>query len=167
MKNILVAVDFEKGIDPILKQAITTAKAYKSKLWIIHVVRAVKSQIGYSLSNQNLPGLMASGEGYYNQLFDLETTRKMVATELHQEHNTLLRYCNSIKEENIEVQGLLIEGDPAEVILTETIKKEIDLIILGTHGHGLLHKTLVGSISEQVIHKSTKPILLIPTQIKI
>ena len=166
MKNILVALDFEIGVEPILTHAIKAAKAYQAKLWIIHVVTSVKSQIGYSLSTQSLPGLMAAGEGYYNQLFDLETTRNMIAAELHKEHNVLLGYCDSIKKDNIEVQGLLIEGDPAEVIISESQKKGIDLIIMGTHGHGLLHKTIIGSISDQVIHKSSKPTLLIPTQTK-
>jgi len=166
MKNILVALDFEIEVEPILSQAIKAAKAYQAKLWIIHVVTPVKSQLGYSLSTQSLPGLMAAGEGYYNQLFDLETTRSMIATELHKEHNVLLDYCDSIKKDNIDVQGLLIEGDPAEIIVSESQKKEIDLIILGTHGHGLIHKTIIGSISEQVIQKSTKPTLLIPTKTK-
>lgn len=162
MKNILVAVDFEKGINPILTQALSMAKAYQAKLWIVHVVTPVKSQIGYNLSTQSIPGLMAAGEGYYSQLFNLDTTRKMIATELHNEHNKLLEYCDKIKAENIEVQGLLIQGDPAEVIIMESKKKEIDVIILGTHGHGLFHKTIMGSTSEQVIHQSSKPTLLIP-----
>jgi nucleotide-binding universal stress UspA family protein len=164
MKNILVGIDLESNVDTILEYATKMAKPTHAKLWIVHVVRPAESQMGYTLSTQGLPGLLASGEGFYNQLFDLETTRKVIATELHHEHAKLLKYSERIKAQQIDVQGLLIEGDPSEAILSEAKEKEVDLIILGTHGHGLMHKTIVGSISEQIIHKTTIPVLLIPTQ---
>jgi nucleotide-binding universal stress UspA family protein len=39
---------------------------------------------------------------------------------------------------------------------------EVELIVLGSHGHGLLFDALVGSISAGVLRKSTLPVLIVP-----
>ena len=46
---------------------------------------------------------------------------------------------------------------------TETLKQfGADLIILGTHGRGVMYQVLVGSTSEGVLKKSKRPLLLVP-----
>jgi nucleotide-binding universal stress UspA family protein len=36
------------------------------------------------------------------------------------------------------------------------------MIILGSHGHGLLHKALLGSVSESIIHHARCNIMIVP-----
>ena len=52
----------------------------------------------------------------------------------------------------------------AETILKNAEKLNAELIILGTHGHGVIHKVLVGSVSASIIKKATCPVMLIPAR---
>ncbi|MHC4140295.1 MAG: universal stress protein [Planctomycetota bacterium] len=39
----------------------------------------------------------------------------------------------------------------------------MDIIIVGTHGHGGVHHMIFGSVSEGVLRSSSCPVLVIPT----
>jgi nucleotide-binding universal stress UspA family protein len=39
-----------------------------------------------------------------------------------------------------------------------------ELLVLGSHGHGVLADVLLGSISNHVVHHSTVPVLVVPTR---
>jgi nucleotide-binding universal stress UspA family protein len=53
-------------------------------------------------------------------------------------------------------------GHPPEEILNTADKEECDLIILGTHGKGFLAHTFLGSVSNAVLHRTRKPVFIIP-----
>jgi nucleotide-binding universal stress UspA family protein len=66
-----------------------------------------------------------------------QTVRDRVALELRQEH----RSTQQVAE-----------------------KLDIDLIVMGSHGRGALHRALLGSVSEGVLHKATCPVMIIPVK---
>ncbi|HDY68944.1 MAG TPA: universal stress protein [Candidatus Scalindua sp.] len=49
------------------------------------------------------------------------------------------------------------------VILDESSKLKIDLIVVGSHGHGAVYHLIVGSVSEEVLQRSSCPVLVVPT----
>lgn len=54
-------------------------------------------------------------------------------------------------------------GDaPAEEILRAAERKEVDLLILATHGHGALKRALIGSVASAVARRADCPVLLVP-----
>ncbi|MBM3302653.1 MAG: universal stress protein, partial [Deltaproteobacteria bacterium] len=57
---------------------------------------------------------------------------------------------------------LVVDGYPAEQILLMADELDCDVIIMGTHGKGLLGHTFLGSVSEKVLHRTRKPIFIIP-----
>ena len=56
----------------------------------------------------------------------------------------------------------MIQGPTVQALLDEAEKLGTDVIIMGSHGHGVLHQVLMGSVCEGVLHKSTRPVLVIP-----
>lgn len=64
-------------------------------------------------------------------------------------------------EFGIEVQSLLCEGDPAEVILDVAQGKKADLIVLGTYGRKGLNRLLMGSVTSHVIAEATTDVLVV------
>lgn len=54
------------------------------------------------------------------------------------------------------------EGDPAEEILRRASAGKVDLLVLGTHGHGGLSRALIGSVSSVVARRAECPRLLVP-----
>ena len=51
-------------------------------------------------------------------------------------------------------------GDPADVIVETAEEREIDLIVMTTHGYGGLDRMLFGSVAEHVMRKAPCPVLI-------
>ena len=64
-------------------------------------------------------------------------------------------------EFGIEVQSLLCEGDPPEVILDVAQGKKADLIVLGTYGRRGLNRLLMGSVTSRIILDSPADVLVV------
>jgi nucleotide-binding universal stress UspA family protein len=58
------------------------------------------------------------------------------------------------------VTTLLVEGPPAKALIERAKSGAFDLIVMGSHGHGRLHATLLGCVSQKVLHASPIPVLL-------
>jgi nucleotide-binding universal stress UspA family protein len=52
-------------------------------------------------------------------------------------------------------------GRPVDHILTLVDEEKIDLVILGTHGRGLVGHLLIGSVAERVVRRSAVPVLTV------
>ena len=52
-------------------------------------------------------------------------------------------------------------GEPGPVIASYARAKKIDLIVMGTRGHGSLAGVLLGSVATKVIHLAATPVLLV------
>ena len=59
------------------------------------------------------------------------------------------------------VESLILEGSPADVICERAKNLACDLIIMGTRGRGKFERALLGSVSEDVILKSTVPVTVV------
>ncbi|MGH3473332.1 MAG: universal stress protein [Aeromicrobium sp.] len=59
-----------------------------------------------------------------------------------------------------EVERVLLRGVPSEGLCTSALDAE--LLVLGSHGHGAVHDTLVGSTSLRAIHRATCPVVILP-----
>jgi nucleotide-binding universal stress UspA family protein len=58
-------------------------------------------------------------------------------------------------------QKLILSGDPAPAILKTIDSKNIDLVVMGSHGRKGLEETIFGSVAENVIKKSSVPVLCV------
>jgi nucleotide-binding universal stress UspA family protein len=57
---------------------------------------------------------------------------------------------------------ILVRDGPVAAALIETAEKErIDLIVMATHGRSGLQRVVYGSVAEQLLRSSAKPILLV------
>ena len=56
----------------------------------------------------------------------------------------------------------VVEGYPAEVILSVADEEKCDIIIMGTHGKGVISHTFLGSVAERVLRRTRKPVFVIP-----
>ncbi len=66
------------------------------------------------------------------------------------------------KNQTFVTDKILIEyGNPAEVILETAVKRDCDLIVMGTHGQGVITDVLIGSTAKRVVKRSTIPVLVI------
>ncbi len=162
MKNILAAIDFTDVSNEIVEKGAELAKALDAKLWVVHVAPPVSTQLDMNIVSYDLPGLNSVGNSFYSELLNIDEARKTVASRLKDEHNYMLDLAKRYNEQGIDVNSLLLEGSEVDRILEKAEQKKVDLILMGSHGHGLLHKAIIGSISEGVIKRSKVPVMLIP-----
>ncbi|MDI6873789.1 universal stress protein [Candidatus Solincola sp.] len=66
-----------------------------------------------------------------------------------------------VKEAGLEVETLVRFGSAASEILREAEEGGYDLVIMGSHGRGVLGGFLLGSVSNRVVHHARCPVLIV------
>ncbi len=63
--------------------------------------------------------------------------------------------------EGVDVVASLVEGSPAEVLVTAAL--DADLVVVGSRGHGGFTGLLLGSVSQHLVTHSRCPVVVVPT----
>jgi nucleotide-binding universal stress UspA family protein len=63
-----------------------------------------------------------------------------------------------------QAKARVIEGDPGAVICHLAADERFDLIVLGSHGSGIVKRALLGSVSHHVLHHAPCPVLVVRAQ---
>lgn len=142
MKNIVAALDFSERTEAVISLASAQAKAFGAHLWLVHVAAPEPGFVGYDAGPQSV--------------------RDNVAKHIRERHREIQELADKVRATGTETTALLIRGSTIKALLAEAERLEADLIVLGSHGHGLMHRVLLGSVSQAVLQKSTIPVLLIP-----
>jgi nucleotide-binding universal stress UspA family protein len=61
----------------------------------------------------------------------------------------------------IEHQNMVVESLPVPAITEYADTHDIDLIAMGTHGRGSIQRILLGSVAEEVLRRTTVPLLTV------
>lgn len=69
--------------------------------------------------------------------------------------------CNQLEEEGLRATYLLRDGIVPDTILEQAEVMQADLIAMSTHGRTGMLRLLLGSVAEQVVHRSKIPVVLI------
>jgi nucleotide-binding universal stress UspA family protein len=142
--SILVPVDLSPISERVCDVAAEAAKARGVKIWLIHVAEPEPEFVGYD------PGP--------------DVVRHQVAADLRKEHRELQTLADKTAALGVEVTPLLIQGSTVDTILEQAEHHAVDLIVMATHGRGLMYQMLVGSVSEGVLHRTKCPILFVPAR---
>lgn len=144
VKKILWPSDASESANKALETAIEVAKQYNAKLYGLQVVTEVPTltDTGPPMSGLDIPK-------YEDEL------RKGAQEALEE-------LVKGKVPDSIEVETFIKMGKAAEVILSFVKEKQIDLIVMATHGRSGLSHLLLGSVAENVIRHSPVPTLIIP-----
>jgi nucleotide-binding universal stress UspA family protein len=66
-----------------------------------------------------------------------------------------------IRRHNISFRTRWLVGRPAQEIVRLAGEEHANFIVMGTHGHGLLGRALLGSVAQGVLVQSEVPVLLV------
>jgi nucleotide-binding universal stress UspA family protein len=146
-KNILVPTDFSEAANDALEYALSLAKIFQSKLFLMHVYEPM---IYYSDAPMGMPDLIELEQG----------VRTSAERSLQQLHEKFIKTRES-EFGIIPVETLLVQGKPFVEIIKAAREKTADLIILSTHGRSGLEHILLGSVTEKVVRKSPCPVLTV------
>ena len=73
----------------------------------------------------------------------------------------LARHGEALRGRGLECEEVVREGYPATVIVDEADNLEVDLVVIGTHGHTGLKHLLLGSVAQRVVQKAPCPVLTV------
>lgn len=144
MKNILIALELEDEqlSQTLIAEAAKLALAFNAKCWLIHIAAPEPDFVGYEVGPQYI--------------------RDLLAEDLKADHQKIYAYTKDLEARGVSAEGLMIQGPTVESIMNEIKKLEIDLLVLGNKHHGILYSTFVGSVTDNIVQKTSIPVYLIP-----
>ena len=137
--NILVPVDGSDNSYRALDAALLLSEKLSSNVTVLHVM-------------EQLPITHIGSEKLLSEL--LEAYKK--------ENQDILSKCSEIAtQKGLTIKTLLLQGNPASVILDHSKKEKFDLLIMGSRGLGKFKELILGSVSGKIVHHSPCAVLLI------
>lgn len=135
-ERILFPTDGSEGAATALEHAVSLAETYGATLHVLYV------------ANSNRDSVTTMGE----QVVDaLEREGASVVSET----------VDRVRDHSIDVVDEVLQGDPSETIRDYADSREIDLIVMATHGRRGLDRYLLGSVTERVVRTSDVPVLTV------
>lgn len=67
----------------------------------------------------------------------------------------------NLKAAGFEVKSIITHGIPFKEILNVEEQEDISVVVLGSHGRSNIAEMLLGSVSEKVVQKSKRPVLIV------
>src|SRR6266446_3910609 len=142
LHRILVPTDFSKHSHNALMYAVAFAEKFGAELYLLHVVQDLALFIP-----------------------DAVTATPPLAPPVEQLTAAARAALEDVVRKS-EFQGVphhseVREGTPFYEIIRFAREADIDLIVMGTHGHSGLAHVLLGSVTEKVVRKAPCPVLTV------
>jgi len=141
-KKILWPTDFSKNSMKALPFIKLLSLAFKSKVYILHVV-------------EELP------EMYLTLVSDLNFYKKARERNLRDSWKKIERLEKRLRKAGMGVKTIVDEGSAYEKILKVSEELNPDLIVLSRRGLNPLESLILGSTSRRILHHAKKPVLMI------
>ncbi|MDX1378074.1 MAG: universal stress protein, partial [Anaerolineales bacterium] len=142
-KRIQVPLDGSTYSERILPYARLFAKSFKSELLLMSVP-AVPEVQDYRAASDVVEKIRRKAES------NIKKFLKAVA--------------RSLREERIKVRTLVKGSVPTRMILKVSRDEKVDMIMLTSRGRGNLDLILMGSVAENVVHDTNRPIFMLPVR---
>jgi nucleotide-binding universal stress UspA family protein len=142
-RKILCPVDFDDNSIAALDLACRVAEQNDASLCLIHVIPFPVAPL--------VPGNVGAVPSSF-PIWEQEAKVKL-------EQIGQARIPNTIRYETVSIIGL-----PAEVIVRAEAERDVDLVVMATHGRSrsVLGHFFIGSVAERVVRESLCPVLIVP-----
>ncbi len=142
VRRIVHPTDFSPASGPAFKKAVALAADDNAPLAIVHV----------------LPALPIVGDAY----IAATAYDEMLRAQRRQAEQQLERLVKRARAAGARASGVVIDtGGIADQIARFAKRQGADLIVMGTHGHGILARAFLGSVAERVISRASCPVMTI------
>jgi nucleotide-binding universal stress UspA family protein len=135
--RILLPTDGSAGIARAIEHAGELARVHDATVHALYVIDAT--------SFTGLP---------------METSFDGIRAVLESEGETALEQVERLLDD-VPVETEAVEGTPSTEIVRHTRERDVDLVVMGTHGRGGLDRLLLGSVAERVVRKSRVPVITV------
>ncbi len=141
-KRILFPTDFSDISESASAYALSMAKSFGAKLYVLHVMDTSLEAAGIYVPHISFEILDKEEESW--------------------EAKSLKKLCHCLSKQGVKIKPLMCSGAPHSEILRVAREKDVDLIVIGTSGTGGVGRLVYGSNTDNVIRNSHVPVLAIP-----
>jgi manganese transport protein len=135
--RIGVAVEFALADGAVLTQAAAVAREHHAALVVIHVVEGL-------------------GAEYHGPATDNQESRA--------DRRRMQQLIDHLRQDGLDAQGVLGYGEPAAELVRLAGEQQLELLVLGTHGHRLFADLALGQTVAPLLHRLTIPVLVVPNR---
>jgi nucleotide-binding universal stress UspA family protein len=139
VKKLLVATDGSEYSRRALKNALDLAGKYNAEIELLYVM-------------------------FDPVVYSIGVADSYVASPEQVEREGELALEASLKGNDIsgiQLKKKKLHGNPGNVIIQEVENEKIDLVIMGSHGYGAIVGSVLGSVSQKVLHGAKCSILIV------
>ena len=136
VKRMLVATDGSPGANAAVDAAIDFAGQTGSLLTVV-CIRQLPEHLGTPLYE------------------------RAVSNELRQGRAVIENAAVRARRAGVEVESEILTGQPAEEIVRLATSRDVDLIVVGSHGRGRVATAFLGSVASQIVHTADRPVLVV------
>jgi universal stress protein A len=141
IRSILVPIDFSVHSKNALKFAVPLAQQFGASLHLVYVVEPTVYPADLGFGQVVLPG---------------------VEDELRQKGSEELKALIEREiEGKVDASSSVRTGNPHHEILQEAEEKDVDIIVVATHGHSGVEHMLFGSTADRIVRHAKCPVLTI------
>jgi nucleotide-binding universal stress UspA family protein len=151
INTILYATDLGKEAGAALSMVMSLAEKYQARVICLHVIEPINIAV-YNWSS-------------------LDSWKEIQETNFQQSekmlNDQLTQFLDQQSDADISIdrpETKVINGHVSQSILEYADKVDADIIIMGSHGHGVLGELLLGSVADKVMRLSQRPVLLVPVK---
>jgi nucleotide-binding universal stress UspA family protein len=138
--NILVPVDGSAPSDSAAALAVKVAADEKATITFAHVVEVAKLAAMASSSSMDPTFAVDAARTAGQEILDGARAKASSA--------------------KVTISTVLLEGDTILAILDLARDRNVDLIIVGSHGRGGIQRAILGSVAEGILRRSPVPVLV-------
>src|SRR6185503_447753 len=143
IRSILVPTDFSECGNYALSYAASLARTFGASIVCVHVIEPMVPTVGYSGMTEPLP------------IADItEQLEDSAERELPK-----LAECQECA--GLEVEEVIAHGEAAAEIVRVAKERNVDLIVVSSHGRTGLGRILFGSTAEAIVRHASCPVLVV------
>jgi len=156
IRIIMCAVDLTDNSDRVIEEAVRAANAYDAQVHLLHINESFDTNVA-------MPIVSFMGEERFKQL--IEEKKSETEDEISRRLDNMAAEGKAgIKTGDLKrIKGIhVMEGDPVVEILNMASAVKADMLVLGTHGKGIVVHTFLGSVAQKIVKRVSVPVLLVP-----
>lgn len=162
VKKILYATDLSESARRAFAYAVSLANLYHAKITFLHVM-SEDPDLDFKMSSyieaDKWEEIKRSSENDARSILigkQRASGRALIGDALGQ-------FCEAAQaQQDFRMDEIVVKrGNPVDVILAQAEESNCDLIVMGTHGHGVIADAVMGSTARRVLRKSRKPVLVV------
>jgi nucleotide-binding universal stress UspA family protein len=147
IKKILYTTDLSPNSAYAFRYAINSAKKHDASIIILHVVEEM------------MP--------FFDEERLKTISEKKITEAMDRIRNRINIFCDRELKDDPEcvdrVESIEVcQGYPPEEILKKADELNCDVIVMGTHGKGIIRHSFLGSAAQKVLRRVRKPVFIIP-----